>query len=130
MIRRLLHALLPHWPWFLLAGLFGLTLAPILGDYSRKLDFLGQFLIQTSALTVVVLLLFLVTQYRLAAFGALACFILQLAVLQPALFPARAMPHAGDSVSVVFSNVWGQNDRLPEVVERLRTLDPDVIVLT
>lgn len=130
MIRRLLSTLFAHWPWLLLAGLFGLTLAPILGDYSRKLDFLGQFLIQTSALTVAVLLLFLVTRYRLAAFGALVCFILQLVVLQPSLFPARAMTHAVDSVSVVFSNVWIQNERLPEVVERLHALDPDVIVLT
>lgn len=130
MISRLLHSLLPHWPWLLLGGLFGLTLAPMLGDYSRKLDFLGQFLIQATALTAVSLLLFLVLQHRLAALGAIACFIMQLVILQPALFPARAMTHSGDSLSVVFSNVWTENRRLPELVARLHALDPDVIVLT
>ncbi|MEZ5858524.1 MAG: endonuclease/exonuclease/phosphatase family protein [Geminicoccaceae bacterium] len=130
MIRPLIRSLFLHWPWLLLAGLFGLTLAPILGDYSRKLDFLGQFLIQTTALTVAAFLLFLVLQHRLVAFAAVVCVFLQLAVLQPALFPARAMTTSGESLSVVFANVWTQNRRLPEVVERLEALDPDVIVLT
>ncbi len=130
MIKPLLHRLLDHWPWLLLAGLVGLTLAPFLGDYSRKLDFIGQFLIQTAALTVLALVLLLLMRQLLPAAGAALCLVLQLSILQPSLIQARAGVDASGRIEVVFSNVWTQNERLGELGARLLAIHPDVVVLT
>lgn len=130
MIKSFLHRLVEHWPWLLLLGLAGLTLAPLLGDYSRKLDFVGQFLIQSTALTVIALVLMLLLRHALPAIGVGLCLALQLAILQPSLLQARASADARGRIEVVFSNVWTQNRRLGDLAERLREIHPDVLVLT
>lgn len=129
--RHGLHAQVRrYWPSPLL-GLIGLlTAAPWLGAYSVKLDFLGQFLIQTAAMTTAVVLLFLVWRRWLAVACGLLGLLLQLAVLQPSLFPARASAEAPAAVEVLFTNVWWRNRELPAMAEAIIARGPDVVVLS
>ena len=129
MISTLITLVRRFWPLPFLAGMGLMTAAPFLGEHSTLVDFLSQFLIQASAGTLGLLLLFLVTRHWRSAGLASVALALQCAVLQPALFAARAAHHAPAQVDVLFSNVYFHNQRLDLMVSEILRIDADVVVL-
>jgi endonuclease/exonuclease/phosphatase (EEP) superfamily protein YafD len=128
--RMLLDLARRFWPVPPLLAVLLLTAAPYLGDHSTKLDFLGQFLIQTAAGTALLLIAFAAARRWLAGGLTLIAFGLQLAVLQPASwFPAHAGADAPQTVEVLFSNVWWHNQRVDEAAAQIRAWAPDIVVL-
>ena len=117
------------WPLPLLAGVGLLTAAPFLGEHSMLVDFASQFLIQAAAGTLGLVLLFLVTRHWRSAGLAIVALVLQCAVLQPSLFPARAAHDVPAHVEVLFSNVYLYNHRLDALATEILRVDADVVVL-
>jgi endonuclease/exonuclease/phosphatase (EEP) superfamily protein YafD len=117
------------WPLAPLGLIAVMTLAPLVGTYSTKMDLLSQFLIQAAVATVAALLLFVVLRRWLASAMALMALVLQLSVLQPSAFPARAGDEVERTVDVLFANVWGYNQRLPAMARAIIALDPEIVVL-
>lgn len=117
------------WPLPLLAGIGLLTAAPFLGAHSSRVDFLSQFLIQAMAGTVGLALLFVVARRWGAAGLAALALMLQGAVLQPSLFPARASHGMAAPVEVLFNNVYHDNQRLDALAAAILGHDADIVVL-
>ncbi len=117
------------WPLPLLAAIALFTAAPILGQHSAKLDLLGQFLIQAAVGTAALLVVLVGARRWLAAGAGLLALVVQLGVLQPSFFPARASAEAAATVDVLFANVWWHNQRLDDLAAAILELDPEVVVL-
>jgi endonuclease/exonuclease/phosphatase (EEP) superfamily protein YafD len=117
------------WPLPLLVLIAGLTAAPFLGPFSAKMDFLGQFLLQAAAGTTATLVLFVIVGRWFAAGAAVLALLVQLVVLQPSFFPARAGSEAPATIDILFANVYWKNQRNAAMAEAIIALDPDVVVL-
>jgi endonuclease/exonuclease/phosphatase (EEP) superfamily protein YafD len=129
MPRKLLHLAARLWPAPLLLLVVVMTAAPYFGQHSTKLDFLGQFLIQTAAGTTLALVLLVAFRRWLALGFGLAALCFQVAILQPSFFPARAGTEATRTVDVLFANVWWHNQRLDAAVAQIIDWAPDIVVL-
>jgi endonuclease/exonuclease/phosphatase (EEP) superfamily protein YafD len=118
-----------YWPLPCLAGMALLTAAPFLGEWHVLIDFLGQFLIQAMAGTIVLAVLFLISrQWRSAGLAAVAL-IMQTSVLQPSLIPARAAQDAPAHIDVLFHNIYWGNQQLDALAAEILRRSPDVVIL-
>ncbi len=116
-------------PLMLLAVILLLTLAPILREHSVLIDFFAHFLLQSAIFSLAAGLFLLACRRWIATGLVTVCLIAQASFLQPDLFPASAAHPQPTSISVLFSNVWTGNRQVDAVAEKVRSLDPDVVVL-
>ncbi len=129
MLAVLIAFIRRHWPLPSLAGMGLLTAAPFLGAWHVLIDFLGQFLIQAMAGTIVLAVLLLITRrWRSAGLAAVAL-VLQTAVLQPSLIPARAAQDEPGHIDVLFHNIYWGNQRLDALAAEIVGRSPDVVIL-
>jgi endonuclease/exonuclease/phosphatase (EEP) superfamily protein YafD len=129
MLAVLIAFIRRHWALPSLAGMALLTAAPLLGEWHVLVDFLGQFLIQAMAGTIVLAVLFLITRrWRPAALAAVAL-VVQTSVLQPSLIPARAAQDAPAHIDVLFHNIYWDNHRLEALTDEILRRSPDVVIL-
>ena len=107
---------------------FVFALAVPLKTYSSIADLLVQFLLQASLGTGALALLWLGLRRPVRAGLAGLCCVVQVAAIDPDLGGRTAA--AGDGgVTIMFANVLQDNADRAAVAERIRKLDPDVVVL-
>lgn len=104
------------------------------GQYAWRLNLLEQFRHLLALVQLLLILPFLLvhpnSRLKLIKLAVLLLFFLpNLLVLGPYYWPQDRAP-SGETIKVLYFNVWGKNEQVGKVAELIRNQSPDVLVLS
>lgn len=105
------------------------SLAAFLGPWAWWLDVLANFRVQFAAVLVPAGLILLAVRWWRTAAVVLAAAAVNVALILPLYVPPPATPPDGPALRVLSFNVLADNEQYDEVVDYIRSVEADVVVL-